>query len=258
MTLDGSKTGMTVRPEVLQSDTKAYGKRPPAWKETEEDRERKAQFPGNEVNLSRPPELRTFIMDVLHAHATTEGNRQISKIEIQCNSVRLTMDATLAAPWLAAVTLGERFATEGGSTRRREDLGKIKEHVKAVYAEHRKELGIIDTPRKRTPSKKKAAFTDLPIEMRQDKIRALSKKYASLPLPSDLLMSPEEIAMVKASCAYVFDWEEKGGKGWTRFPFDVAMRELCGIKARASGRFKVVSGDFYDDFNMKHPVRHHF
>jgi hypothetical protein len=68
-------------------------------------------------------------------------------------------------------------------------------------------------------------------------------------------MADEEVARVRASYAYFHDFELRkycGQSNFTRFPFDVAMRELCGIKAR-TGRYKAVSGEFYDQFKMKEP-----
>jgi len=65
-------------------------------------------------------------------------------------------------------------------------------------------------------------------------------------------MSEEEIARLRASYAYVYDSKQhERGAGWSRFPWDVAMRELCAIKAQAVGRTKTVSEDFYARFYMK-------
>jgi len=69
-------------------------------------------------------------------------------------------------------------------------------------------------------------------------------------------MQDEEVARLRASYAYKYDHEVRFS-GWTRFPWDVAMRELGAIKARATGRHKTIAGEFYDHFNMKHSKDYH-
>jgi RNA-dependent RNA polymerase len=64
-------------------------------------------------------------------------------------------------------------------------------------------------------------------------------------------MQDEVIARVRASYAYKYDYDNKWNG--TSFPWDVAMRELGDIKARATGGHKTVIGDFYDHFNIKNP-----
>ena len=249
-TLDGSKTGLTVLPKTLGQDITLYNKRPPVWKEKAEDRER-FSFP-NEKNLARGQELGPFIMDTIYHHAAEERNHQLQKIErIFYASWRHRVDEDLAEPWLHANRIAERWKGEIGSDRRHSDLAKIAEHVRCMYTKHRSHLNPQSPTKKASPKKEKAAFTELPIEVRQDIIRALSREFASMPLPSDLLMDKVDIDRVKASYAYVFDSEQKKVTGWTGFPWDVAIRELCAIKACASGPSKTVIGEFYEKFTMK-------
>jgi hypothetical protein len=67
-------------------------------------------------------------------------------------------------------------------------------------------------------------------------------------------MQDEVIARVKASYAYKYDYDLQFDKSkGSSFPWDVAMRELGDIKARATGGHKTVIGDFYDHFNIKNP-----
>ncbi|KAF8974482.1 RNA dependent RNA polymerase-domain-containing protein [Flammula alnicola] len=258
MTLDGIKTGMTVSKEVLKKDTIAFQKRPPTWKESEED---KARYDStNEPNIQRPRHLPRFIMDELHKQASAEStqwNVRLDQHFKRGGSVKI--DGDLAAPWQKAQELAQRWANQEKNKRMSSDLQKIQKHVEEMYNVHRMEM--CSSPRKASrtsPKKDKLSFTNLPIEVRQDKIRDLSKRFASFPKPEDVLMPEEEIARVRASCAYVYDYEQKKhSSGFTRFPWDVGMRELCAIKARATGRSKTVAGDFYDHFNMKHPKNHH-
>ena len=256
MTLDGFKTGMTVREEILKQDTKTYQRRPPKWKETEEERERFHASGQNEQNLQRPNFLGRFIMDELHRQAEDEGNHWLAKIESHFKMPsRYKVDEDLVAPWNKAVELSNRWTTDESNTRMKDELEAIARHVRSVYAAHR---GSLASPSKasRNSPKKGAPFSALQIEVRQDAIRKLSRQFVSFPPPGKFLMQDEEIARLRASYAYKYDHEIRCS-GWTRFPWDVAMRELCAIKARATGRHKTVAGDFYDYFNMKHSKDYH-
>ncbi len=236
---------------------------PPMWKaETEEEKERNNQR--NEARVRRQPKLGKFIMDVLYDQATNEGDKWHARIDEHFSKVsRNGLDEDLAGPWNRAVELGERWATEEGNDRIKRELEGLKKHVARLWEENRTQM--LPTPRKQiknSPTKgKSAAFTDLPIEVRQDKFRILSKAFIAFPRPNQFIMADEEVARIRASYAYVHDFDQKKSSGtnnFTRFPWNVAMRELCAIKARATGRHKTVSGDFYDHFNMKHPNKHHF
>ncbi|KIM46105.1 hypothetical protein M413DRAFT_16853 [Hebeloma cylindrosporum] len=260
MVLDGIKTGMTVRSDVLKQDTARFQKRPPRWKETEEERERNEQT--NEPNIKRPQELGKFIMDELLKQAEVEGKRWLARLDDEFKVGGLCkLDKDLAAPWYAALELGERWQAEESNGRFLADLDSLRRHIADLYNEYRTEM---NSPRKQSrmsPSKKDKPFTSLPIEVRQDKIRKLSKQFASYPRSGHFLMLDEDVARVRASCAYVYDYEQRksySSNNYSRFPWDLAMRELCAIKARANGRPKTVDGDFYDHFNMKHPKTHHF
>ena len=255
MTLDGFKTGMTVREDILKNDTKTYQKRPPKWKETDEERERFYLSGQNEQNLQRPNFLGRFIMDELHKQAEEEGKHWLAKIESHFEAPnRCKLDEDLVAPWNKAIELSNRWATEENSTRMKEELEAIAQHVKNIYSDHR---GSLASPNKglRNSPKKAVPFTGQPIEVRQDTIRNLSKKFASFPPPGKFLMHDEEIARLRASYAYKYDHEMR--LSWTRFPWDVAMRELGAIKARVAGRQKTIAGEFYDHFNMKHSKDYH-
>ena len=53
------------------------------------------------------------------------------------------------------------------------------------------------------------------------------------------------IRRLRASYAYIYDREHSFG-GWSRFPWDVAMRTLCQIKVEALGGGKTLTEDFYN------------
>ena len=249
MALDGFKTGMTVREEILKKDTKNYQKRPPRWKETEEERERFYASGQNENNLQRPNFLGRFIMDELYKQAEEESNHWLQKIESHFEkSNRCQLDEDLVRPWNKAIELSNKWAADENNTRMKRELEAISDHVKSVYTDHR---NLLASPSKTSRSPKKIfSFTKLPIEVRQDTIRRLSRNFVSFPPPGQFLMQDEEIARLRASFAYKYDHEARS-PGWSRFPWDVAMRELGAIKARATGGHKTIAGEFYEHFNMK-------
>jgi len=250
MALDGFKTGMTVREDILKKDTKNYQKRPPKWKETEEERERFYASCQNENNLQRPSFLGRFIMDELYKQAEEESNHWLKKIESHFEtSSRCKVDEDLVRPWNKAIELSNRWAAEENNPRMRHELEAISDHVKRVYTDHRNLLASPSKASRNSP-KKGVSFTNLPIEVRQDTIRRLSRNFVSFPPPGKFLMQDEEIARLRASFAYKYDHETRTS-GWSRFPWDVAMRELGAIKARATGGHKTIAGEFYDHFNMK-------
>ena len=261
MALDGTKTGKTVSAAALAADSKEYNKRPPEWKETYEEKKRNDK--DNTLNEKRPRGLGSFIMDELYEKAADVGCLWLCHIDERFKAVGSSKcDEDLAGPYNRAVLLSERCKNEAGADHMEKDLAMIREHVAKVHQNHRKEMsGLGSSPKKpRTPAKKNSRdtrllFTEQPIEDRQDTIRQLSRAFASGPAPSALLMHEEEIARIRASYAYIYDRTNQAYG--TRFPWDVAMRELCAIKAQATGRHKTVGPDFYAHFNMKHPKRHH-
>lgn len=96
-------------------------------------------------------------------------------------------------------------------------------------------------------------FTNKNIVSRQDVLRELSRKFYSGPVTDgNIAFSQEELRRIAASYAYFRDREVRKGftKPWSRFPFDVAFRDLCDIKATALGRKPVVDS-FYEQMVVK-------
>jgi len=91
------------------------------------------------------------------------------------------------------------------------------------------------------------------IERRQDRLRNMSSAFASKPTPGTIrYFSMTDVARVRASYAYHYDWTQKSSP--TRFPWDVAMRDLGLIKSQAHGSFKACTSAFYDKFSMRSSV----
>lgn len=252
--LDGLKAGMVVKKEIIKEDSKAYQKRSPQWKETKEEQSQFLASGKNEKYLQRPDGLGMFIMDELYEQAKEEGDFWLGKIQHRFEREaqnRWNPDKDLIAPWDQAIIKSKRFETEKKSTWMKRELEEIATHIRGVYDDHR----LSFSPKKVSSSLK--SFTELSIETRQDTIRKLSRQFVSFPPPGEFFMPDEEIARLRASYAYKYDYDRQFGKSTegTTFPWDVAMRELGAIKARATGGHKTVVGEFYEHFNMKHPKR---
>ncbi|KAJ6448667.1 RNA dependent RNA polymerase-domain-containing protein, partial [Mycena vitilis] len=256
-TLDGAKTGLKVKPATYSEDVQAYDWRPPTWKEHEENKP--SRDTTNLPPLHRPESLTPFVMDQLFQHVTS-SNWRITLARKLENSfdIRHTEDRDLINPWVDFERLEslDRQAYDSLHTLLLDHCHKIKCHVKAMYEEHRTRIA------------RGNQFTNLPIEQRQDILRELSRKFADG--PADLFGicfrlapvadkdSKDEAARLKASYAYIYDLEtqkHRTSDPWSRFPWDVAFRELCLIKARSSENvpFKPLSSTFYERFRLKVP-----
>lgn len=270
-TLDGAKTGLSVRPDVFSADTRRYDKRAPMWKEATE-KKKDSIDQTNTMNLARDPKLHQFIMDRLHNH-TEWGKGLQRKLKGQFKMPHI-VDADLTAPWYAFVeqetTKQEAYKLRNGDivllaqyalntpdisatnrdvaerllaeaqARPESDLERIKRHVETIQAQHKMKIT--------------GKFTGLTIERRQDILRELSREFAAG--PSELSMNADEAARIKASYAYVYDLELRqeysSDARWSRFPWDVAFRELCLIKCKSRDTsFKPVNSEFYERFTMK-------
>ncbi|KIJ68575.1 hypothetical protein HYDPIDRAFT_106781 [Hydnomerulius pinastri MD-312] len=227
--LDGAKSGLTVLPEVIKNDTRKFQKRAPVWKENPDDAARES----NELNILRPASLSTFIMDTIFTHAKEYRDVKLFKVERSFPTVT-SKDSMLLKPWADAEERLQRLRAQdpNHAARMRMELSRLHTHVDVMYGEYK--------------TKVRRSFTDLRIERRQDILRGLAQRFARSPDPSSFLcFSEEELAHLKASCAYKVD----GNNG--RFAFSVAMRELGYIKARALGPTKTVMLGFYDRFVVK-------
>ncbi|KAJ7068354.1 RNA dependent RNA polymerase-domain-containing protein [Mycena amicta] len=270
-TLDGSKTGLQVLPSVYNADKRAFDKRPPAWKEGAKKVQQGDQT--NMLNLQRGRDLGPFIMDELFRLTdrwtrTTWGHKL--KEDVNCrfrNRQPHVIDDDLTAPWLAFAEkektrmelqneqnakiialathaqnndkLKETAAEVLSAVKRSvpSDMDLIVEHVEVVYTKHK--------------SKIDRNFSKLKIERRQDILRELSGEFASG--VAKLSMDQDQAARLMASYAYWYDCEQHKSRynAWTRFPWDVAYRELCLIKTKASKTMKPVASTFYNRFSMR-------
>ncbi|CAL1696986.1 unnamed protein product [Somion occarium] len=232
--LDGAKTGVTVKPEQFAKDkarfhfTKAL-----RWKNL--------GIPDPQhVPVPRSKTLPPFIMDILREKVLEEKaaqNQYLDKIlpPFRDDIAHNPNDVHLAKPWMDAwngmledendVDITVSLQARG----QREDLEKIKSHVEQMSQEYRRTVA--------GPN-----FTKMPIQLRQNKLRELTRKFVFDLTPEHMKYykrAPIEFGRVKASYAYVHDRKVKHGQ-MSQFPFSVAMRQLCAIKAEAMGGEKAV------------------
>lgn len=131
-----------------------------------------------------------------------------------------------------------------GDTKYRTDLSTIEEHVQVMYTQYKqlRRAEVVNKTQK--------------VETRQEALRKLSAKFAAFPRPDDLICILDEatIARLRASYAYRLDSVSLASSEskitWSRFPWDMAMRELGLIKARALGPHKAVTIGFYERFKL--------
>lgn len=168
-----------------------------------------------------------------------ERDRILADMDALFAPLKSQPDPHLTQPWHDAIAHAERGSPDVVQAKQM-DLSLIIDHVQRIFAEHQ---STVQTKN----------FTSLPIERRQDTLRALSKKFSDSPMIDEMntIMDQATISRLRASYAYVYDAQQRAGRGgWSRFPWNVAMRELCHIKASALGPFKTVTGGFYERFKL--------
>jgi len=93
----------------------------------------------------------------------------------------------------------------------------------------------VEARRKKSQTLAKA-FTDLPIRERQLQLRQESADFDDGPKGLDFF-DTTRVRRLRASYAYIYDREfckSQGQRKWSQWPWNVAMRELCDIKATSS------------------------
>lgn len=169
------------------------------------------------------------------------------------------VDPDLISPWLEKEKMAKDFQEMTGQVFPlwQSQRAEIMSHVHGMSKKHKDALAQSQQGASSSSSDDEGAkFTDLPIEKRQDILRRLSKEFASGPSAAEVYMPQEEIAKLRASYAYYYDsyYTNKDGtrrERWSRFPWTVAMGELCAIKARAVGPSKALVMDFYERMSIK-------
>lgn len=239
--LDGSKTGVTVDAEKRKKYKETYNKPSPSWKQPIRDPEDKEANRLDTLNLrrlARPTRLPRFVMDDLMTERKKEYGRQKDLISQRLGELKPPpgRDEHLARPWDEFA----KKATENPCLEQIRDI--LQNHVLKVFSDWSKK-GEENT----SIGNKGNSFTKMAIEDRQDILRQLSQEFVQHPDSKVVaaLYDDQDVARLKASCAYIHAWNS--GSKSNRFPFDVAMRSLCAIKAHAisNGTEKTVAPKFY-------------
>ena len=208
---------------VLKSDRERYKfYLKPAW--TTEDKPRPQSDPRNVVPIPRRRGLGPFIMDRFSEHVRQVVSTAKKKFETRIWDMGEPVpDPVLLAPYQSRMDDLRTYESNAQGhpnsyvyaiTLRRE-LDALRKHVDGVYAKWVKWTGKL--------------FTDLSIETRQDRLRALSKEFVRDPhlevgMGYVALRTLNERMEFKASYAY-HTYVRK------RFPWDVATSTLCKLKA---------------------------
>ncbi|KAI9508083.1 RNA dependent RNA polymerase-domain-containing protein [Russula earlei] len=279
--LDGAKTGKTISRERYRRDrnNKLYGTQfAPRWKTTMTTTAAAAAAAmamsdpdqrGHRFNPSREEGMPPFVMDVLQEAMRAVADEQLRRLAGRFDALPKVKDAALVAPWQEAEARAQEMLSRPEEHVRhvgraqQDALDAIKTHVSRVYelsvsvmkgtsAAQQQQQQQQQRRRSRRPQQHQggAEFTRRSIETRQDQLRRISREFVGGPPASDTFAySQEEVARLRASYAYLHDWTKKFGG--TRFPWNVAMRELGAIKLRARKDFKPISQDFYEKMSMR-------
>jgi RNA-dependent RNA polymerase len=238
-----------VNEKTLKNDSLKYNRGVMHWK-PKDTKKSTYVSQGTGHKITRPSHLPSFIMDTLVRYSEKKAAGLVADFkQAKVKYKKHILDEDLVAPWREAEELA-RLRQERGSDLDVRALDEIRKHVERLYEKHRTQV------KKHNKSKGTggaSAFTDLPIEVRQNQLRDMSKEFASYPSSKDVLLSEEVLRRLRASYAYLYDYERNKHReaGFTRFPWDVSMGELCAIKAAAVGRSKTVAAGFYERFFLK-------
>ncbi|KAI0315577.1 RNA dependent RNA polymerase-domain-containing protein [Amylostereum chailletii] len=232
--LDGTKTGLAVEPDVFRKDKKEFwAGQMPFWKRAVSGTEN-----SSDVYLRRPKTLGVFVMDHMEEAICKAKDEQLARVEAHFNKLPPpTIDEDLLKPYQEALALA------GDRGPRRDEFSLIEQHVTNMFHLHKKEMATFAS------RYGKNTFTELSIEKRQDVIRSISRKFADVPAPGTLKhWTNRDARLIRASLAYSLSWAKSNGKA-ERFPWDVAMRDLCDIKLEDMPH-KTVKMVFYDRYKV--------
>ncbi|KAG8821045.1 hypothetical protein FRC18_011525 [Serendipita sp. 400] len=235
--MDGKKAGIRIKDDVLASDKKEWTLYDdPLWRQRQKKQDSNESIPFSD-GKKKVPYLNgiTQILDHLLDAGDKQLNRAINDMNEILQSLRwdtppsqsfnpaIDMDPDLAAPWRAA----KERAKQDQEVRR--DVDAIEQIVKLLY----KKLTDINADAARNPKG---------LSNYSSNIREMCRNFRAYPVASDVpsfvaQCAPETaniyLHQVKASCAYVYEMETTRGGKEKGFPWIVAMRDLCMIKAMA-------------------------
>ncbi|KAI0249735.1 RNA dependent RNA polymerase-domain-containing protein [Lactifluus subvellereus] len=200
--------------------------------------------------------LPPFVMDVLQAAMQDVSNEQLRRIDEHFSALPKVKDLDLIAPWQDAEARARELLAN--PEQRVRDVGQaqqdaleaIKTHVVRVHGRCAELLRTMTSAAAGEGDTKSGGLMGRSIETRQDRLRRMSREFAAGPAPAEtFVFGQEEVARLRASYAYLYDWTRR--HGGTRIPWNVAMRELGLIKLRARKDLKPISQEFYEKMSMR-------
>ncbi|KAG9125003.1 hypothetical protein FRC07_009387 [Ceratobasidium sp. 392] len=243
--LDSAKSGLAVKPDVLQRDVMKWDKEPPEcfiqnMPENDESR-------GTRPKLSqRNPNLPPFILDTLLHVGQEESSLYKDRLSTRRDELNNSnaIDEHLIKPFKDAQQRASRHGFE-------DDLKQVREHVekyRKLFREARGNVGEF-SPRERWGKAKE----NISVGDKQETARAVSEAY-TLNFPAGLTYFDEISARrVAASYAHYLDGSRPASANSRfSFSFSVAWAELCAIKARATGGSFVTLASGYMDSMVIH------
>jgi RNA-dependent RNA polymerase len=221
--LDAAKSGKRVRKDVLAKDSKDWDILDrPEWTKPVES---KVSSAGRSKTLDGG-----FTPAMAYIRRESLKKRQELLEQYTEMTQSRTKDQDLCAPWEKDVKRVDTIPDQEGAASLRRELEAIRLHVETQYKNRKTN---------------QTAFTSRPIRDRQDMLRAESRAFASGPA-GIIYHSEKDVIELKASYAYILD-SNKSTNGWSRWPWNVAMNELCRIKA---GSGSTGSTQFRDDMTQ--------
>jgi hypothetical protein len=253
--LDGRKTGKSVLKDVLNKHHREFGQKKLLWKEASRKKSEGELAPDSNINPTRQP---CFIMEKLAMHGKVLERQHLAQLEQQKKSFKNEPDPVLLKPKeeVERKIKNHRAKEEDDPAHAaaadflEHDYKLLRNHVEAMYQQHRddmREATLKHSEKARPTTLTGAAFTNLSIQTRQDILRKSSRNFHARPLEDEfLVLTTAAVDRIKASYAYFYDSQQTQP---TRFPWDVAFRVLCCIKA--GNEVKPVHKQFYDYMRIK-------
>lgn len=232
--LDAAKSGKRVRKDVLAKDSKDWDilDRPEWTKPVESKASSRSAGRSKTLDGGFTPAM-AFIRS-----ESLKKRQELLEQYAEMTQSR-TKDQDLCAPWEEEVKRLDTIPDQEKAAFQRQELETIRLHVETQHKNRKTN---------------QTAFTSRPIRDRQDMLRAESRAFASGPA-SIIYYRRKCVIELKASYAYILDCN-KSTNGWSRWPWNVAMNELCRIKidsgTTGSTQFRDDMAQFMKMSNFKH------
>ncbi|KAI5998175.1 RNA dependent RNA polymerase-domain-containing protein [Pisolithus albus] len=202
--LDSAKTGLRVKEDVFLRDRKTWGSEQPFYAQAQGDKKKKSN-----VIQRNPP----FILDTLVEYGHALKQNYLKEYQKHWNSCQDgEVDEDLAGPWKVARAMADK-AKAANLTVFSSNLEDIEMHVQGLWDDYRRAVSATKDTSK--SSSTNDAYTEVACKFSQ------KPKFRHFQAFSD-----GDVHLIKASLAADIS---------LNFAFSVAFKDLCSIKAQASG-----------------------